>query len=137
MNKHLLKKEFDHAVVKIIPPHTLLIEASAEYIPISNFKQLFTYAGEVIKESGLTRLIFDKRSMRVFDQPSMEWYFIDWKADMADHGLTIHRKILPDHFAFRESVKLGRKKIARENPDGKFNELDIRYSNSVEEALKE
>lgn len=73
--------------------------------------------------------------MNVFDQDSMVWYFVEWKAEMARYGLTAHRKLLPDDEVFQESVKLGREKLARENSDAAFHHLDIRYSKSIAEAI--
>jgi hypothetical protein len=37
---------------------------------------------------------------------------------------------------FEQSVITGRKKIARENPDFKFEKFDIQYCSSIEEAIK-
>lgn len=135
MLKSVLKKEFESAQIIYIPPNCLVVEATTEYIPTDEFKIVFEYTGELVKEFNINRLVFDKRAMRVFDQPSMEWYFTEWKAEMADLNLTVHRKILPDDFAFRESVKVGRKNIARKYPKGKFHELDIKYAKSLDEAL--
>lgn len=130
------KKEFNSALVHHVAPDSLLVKATAEYIPIDEFKEIFNFAGKLVEELKIKRLVFDKRAMRIFDQPSMEWYFTEWKAKMADLGLTKHRKILPDDFAFRESVKVGRKNIARKHPQGKFHDLDIQYASSLEEALE-
>jgi len=130
-----IKKVFNHAEVQHLEPDSLVVRATAEYIPTAEFKEVFDFAGKLVKHLQVKRMIFDKRAMRVFDQPSMEWYFTDWKADMAELGMSVHRKILPEDFAFRESVKVGRKNIAVKYPSGKFHELDIQYAESLEEAL--
>lgn len=128
--------KFLHAEVQYIQPESVLVKATAEYIPIDEFKEVFDYAGNLVERLPIKRLIFDKRSLRIFDQPSMEWYFVEWKSKMAELGLTIHRKILPDDFTFRESVKVGRRNIARKFPEARYRDLDIGYSSSLEEALQ-
>ena len=71
----------------------------------------------------------------VFHQPSMEWYFVEWKEKMYNHGLKTHRKILPKDAVFRQSVKIGRDKINREYPQGKFHKMDIQYFETLDEAI--
>lgn len=115
---------------------TLIAKATDAYIPIEHFKELFNEVGRLTKEKGYKKLIFDKRNLQVFHQPSMVWYFVEWKEEMYDLGLTIHRKILPKDPVFRECVKLGREKIYAENPKGKFHQMDIQYSVDLDDALE-
>ena len=65
----------------------------------------------------------------------MEWYFVEWKEKMYNKGLKTHRKILPQDPVFRQSVKIGREQISEKYPNGKFNLMDIAYSNDLEDAL--
>jgi len=131
-----LKKAFTHAKVYYVESNILLVKATSQYIPIDNFKEVFKYAGALVKELPIKRFIFDKRELRVFHQPSMEWYFTEWKTKMMEEGLYIHRKVLPDDVVFRESVKIGRKNILRKYPSGKFRELDIAYAEDLERAIR-
>lgn len=135
MRKPNLEKEFECASVQYFEPDALVVRATAEYIPSNEFKAVFDYAGKLVEQYRIKRLIFDKRELRVFDQPSMEWYFTEWKTQMSNLGLKVHRKILPEDFAFRESVKVGHKSISQNHPQGKFHELDIQYADSLEEAF--
>lgn len=112
-----------------------IVTATKNYIPIKNFKILFDKVELLIDEFGLEKLVFDKRNLRVFHQPSMEWYFVEWKERVYEKGLHVHRKILPRDSVFRECVKLGREKIYKEYPNAKFNLMDIAYANSVSEAI--
>lgn len=131
------KKEFKHAsinLVKVDEP-TLLVTATATYIPIDQFKNIFNEIAIWVKEHGIRKLIFDKRQLSVFHQPSMEWYFVEWKEQMFDLGLTRHVKILPADEVFRQSVKIGRNKINEGFPHGRFHKMDIRYAESVEQAI--
>ena len=57
----------------------IICELLADYIPIGDFKETFTQIGEIVKAGDFTKFIFDKRSLRAFHQPTMEWYFIHWK----------------------------------------------------------
>lgn len=114
----------------------LLVEAISSYIPIESFKETFNEVGRLVRSHSYTKLIFDKRNLKVFHQPSMVWYFTEWKEEMYDLGLSSHRKILPPDPVFAECVKLGREKLSRENPKAKYHQMDIAYSSSVEEALR-
>ena len=131
------EKEFKHATIYLLPlqPHVAVVEATANYIPLEQFKEIFTFIGELASKKRISKLIFDKRKLSVFHQPSMEWYFVEWKEKMFDAGLKTHRKILPQDEVFRQSVRIGRDKINKAYPLKKFNEMDIQYAQSIEEAL--
>ncbi len=137
MENFIVEKEFKHAKVLTVTnsPNTAIVEALTNYIPLEPFKEIFNFIGELAKKKNLTKLIFDKRKLTVFHQPSMEWYFIEWKEKMFDQGLTIHRKILPADDVFRQSVRIGREKIDKNYPTKKFNQMDIQYAETIEEAL--
>lgn len=137
MNKMIKEKEFKHATIYLLPDQTsvAVVEATANYIPLEHFKEIFNFIGELSSKRKIKKLIFDKRSLSVFHQPSMEWYFIEWKEKMFDTGLTIHRKILPADDVFRQSVRIGREKINKAFPLKKYNLMDIQYAETIEEAL--
>ncbi len=137
MENLIKEKEFKHAIVYTVAnsPKTAIVEATANYIPLEPFKEIFTFIGDLAKKKNLTKLIFDKRKLTVFHQPSMEWYFIEWKEKMFDQGLKTHRKILPTDDVFRQSVRIGREKINATYPEKKFNLMDIQYAETVEAAL--
>jgi len=130
-------KEFAHATVSTVAQHpgVLVLAATKNYIPIEEFKEIFAYIGGLVKKQSFTKLVFDKRALTVFHQPSMEWYFIEWKEEMFGYGLTTHRKLLPEDTIFRESVKIGRSTINRKFPEGKYHQMDIQYFESLDEAI--
>jgi|SRR5688572_14841226 hypothetical protein len=131
------EQNFKHATLKSVEsnPQTLILEATATYIPIEQFKEIFNSIGTIVKEKKISKLIFDKRKLTVFHQPSMEWYFVEWKEKMFDLGLKTHRKILPQDDVFRQSVRIGREKIKSTFPNGKYNEMDIQYAETLEDAV--
>lgn len=129
-------QEFDHATIeKIANKPVLIVTAKDSFIPIEEFKSIFNKAGELVKQHKTKKLIFDKRNLTVFHQPSMEWYFTEWKEEMFDKGLKNHRKLLPDDKVFRQSVKLGRQKIDKDYKDLRLNEMDIKYFEELQEAI--
>ncbi len=130
-------RTFKHAKISRVStqPETVIVEATESYIPLESFKEIFSFIGEVAVKSRIAKLIFDKRKLTVFHQPSMEWYFTEWKEKMFGLGLKTHRKILPDDRIFKESVKIGRDKINKLYPDRKFHQMDIKYTATVEEAI--
>jgi len=137
VKKQSVVQAFKHAVIKSVDthPHVVIVEATSTYIPIEEFKEVFNSIGELVKKNKFSKLIFDKRALTVFHQPSMEWYFVDWKEKMFGLGLKTHRKILPQDAVFRQSVKIGREKIKSMHPNGKYTLMDIQYSETLEEAI--
>ena len=139
MNREMIiEKSFKHANILRVTGNTgvMIVEATTSYIPIEEFKAIFNYIGDSITKQPVTKLIFDKRKLTVFHQPSMEWYFVEWKEKMFDLGLKVHRKILPTDIVFKQSVKIGRDRIKQIFPNGKYNEMDIQYADSIEEAIE-
>jgi hypothetical protein len=65
----------------------------------------------------------------------MEWYFLNWKNKMLEFGLKKHRKILPEEKWFEKMVMIAKEQIMKNNPDNIIHLLDIRYCNSIEEAI--
>ena len=137
MDNKIKEKEFKHASVYLLQgqPKTAVVEATATYIPLDQFKEIFNFIGELTSAKKITKLIFDKRKLSVFHQPSMEWYFVEWKEKMFDAGLKVHRKILPLDDVFRQSVRIGRDKINKTYPNKKFQQMDIQYAETIEEAI--
>lgn len=137
MENLILEKQFKHAIVYMVKNEadTAVVEAISNYIPFESFKEVFIFIGELAERKKLKKLIFDKTKLTVFHQPSMEWYFVEWKEKMFDIGLINHTKILPKDEIFRYSVKIGRDKINKNHPEKKYNKMNIRYAETLEEAL--
>lgn len=134
--KTTLLKELKHArILRVDGQPALIIEATAGYIPFDAFQQIFDETSKLVIAHKIEKLVFDKRQMTTFHQPSMEWYYTQWKEEMLAQGLRKHRKILPDDKLFRHSVQVGREKIFSQYPDAKFTQLDMQYAESIEEAL--
>jgi len=132
--KHFYESE--GAIVSYNDEHKIAIcETTGTFIPFAEFKILFRKISELVENQSIKKFIFDKRSLKTFHQPSMEWYYLIWKKDMYSLGLKVHRKILPQDRIFRECVRLGHEKIKREFPDNMTHLLDIQYAESLEEAI--
>jgi hypothetical protein len=114
----------------------IICELLADYIPIDDFKQAFSKIGEIVKAGDFEKFIFDKRSLRAFHQPTMEWYFIHWKKDMLGYGMKTHRKILPAEKWFEKMVLIAKQQILETYPDNIIDQLDIQYCDTIEEAMK-
>ena len=102
---------------------------------MEDFQNHFNTIGNFIKKNKTVKFIFDKSSLKVFHQPSMEWYHTIWKKEMANYGLKSYRKILPNLQYFKMSVKIGKERIIKENPDFRFEDYDIQYYDTLKEAL--
>lgn len=113
----------------------IICELLSDYVPIEDFKGVFAEIGELVKAGDYTKFIFDKRALRAFHQPTMEWYFIHWKKEMLGYGVKTHRKILPDEQWFEKMVQLAKTQILIQYPDNIINQLDIAYCDTLEEAV--
>ena len=116
---------------------SVVCELTQPYVPIEKFRKIFELVGQVITDYKAERFIFDKRQLKAFHQPSMEWYFVEWKQEMYQHGMRVHRKILPPEDWFEQAVKAGRAQIIKKYPNIVVNELDIQYRNSLLACIKE
>ncbi len=134
-NFELIFEERDAKVFASQEKGIVICELLSDYVPIDNFKSIFLRISEVIKQGGFTKFIFDKRALRAFHQPSMEWYFLHWKNEMLEYGVDQHRKILPAEKWFEKMVMIAKEQILKNNPDNIIEKLDIRYCDSIEEAI--
>lgn len=114
---------------------TIICELLSDYVPIEDFKIAFGEIGQIVKSGDFEKFIFDKRSLRAFHQPTMEWYFIFWKKEMLQYGLKTHRKILPSEKWFEKMVHIAKEQILQSYPDHIIDQLDIKYCDSIEEAI--
>jgi len=135
-NNNQVIQENKYFKINYLPEiRTLLCVSMVEFIPSERFKESFNEMAEFIKRERVDKMIFDKRSLRTFDQASMTWYHIHWKSELKLFGLKSYRKLLPLDKAFRMSVDIGRQKIGREYPDFKFENYDIQYCETLQEAF--
>ncbi len=115
----------------------VVLKFKVAYVPIETFMKVMEQIEAFAKKEKVVKMVFDKSNLTVFHQPSMEWYHTVWKVRMLERGLKRYCKILPNDKLFRESVKIGREKIKKSNPQFDFSKFDIRYCNSLEEALQD
>lgn len=135
-NFSLIFEERDARVYACKDKGMVICELLTDYVPIDIFKDIFLKISDIIKKGGYTKFIFDKRALRAFHQPSMEWYFLHWKNEMLEYGVQKHRKILPDEKWFEKMVMIAKEQIMKNNPDNIIDKLDIKYCNSLEEAIE-
>ncbi len=109
--------------------------ADSEYIPINDFRKVFLAASELVETLKVNRFIFDKRKLRTFHQPSMEWYFAIWKPSLKSKGLVNHYKILPDLEWFAKAVEAGKQEIFKKYGKDILNGININYISSIEELI--
>ncbi|ERM84356.1 hypothetical protein P872_15030 [Rhodonellum psychrophilum GCM71 = DSM 17998] len=129
---------FEERYSKVFVNHSkkiIICELLTDYVPIEDFKNTFLQISEVVKKGDFDKFIFDKRSLRAFHQPSMEWYFLHWKNEMLKYGIVKHRKILPTEKWFEKMVMIAKEQIMKNNPDNIIDQLDIQYCDSIEEAI--
>ena len=107
-----------------------------DYIPITRFKEVFEMLGDEIKSNDFDKFVFDKSKLRTFHQPSMKWYFTEWKTEMINHGVTKHFKVLPELDYFKKAVEAARKPLLAKYPEEILSKLRIEYFETVEEAVK-
>lgn len=113
-----------------------ICEILLPYMPIEDFKNLLLQKGLLIKKFGCRKFIFDKRAIRGFHQPSMEWYYAVWKPKMQEKfGLSVHRKLFTNEEWFRKCVEVGRAEIRRKYPASTVHQMDIKMCETMREAI--
>lgn len=115
---------------------TIGCEIKVEYIPISKFKETFQALAEEVKAGNFEKFIFDKSALKTFHQPSMKWYFTEWKTELLNYGLNKHFKILPDLPWFKKSVEVARKPLLKNYPPEILSQLRIEYYDTVALAFE-
>lgn len=129
--------ESEFAACYVFPEKkTIACEMKVGYVPIQNFKETFYALADEIKAGDFEKFIFDKTALRTFHQPSMKWYFTEWKTEMLQYGLKLHFKILPEIPWFKKSVEVARKPLINNYPKEVIDKLRIEYYDSVELALQ-
>jgi|GEM_PF-892880 len=127
-----------HGAVYYDPGHrAVILKVQITYLPYEQFLLFLQAIEQLADRQPVEVMIFDKSSLRIFHQPSMEWYHVVWKEKMHAKGLRTYRKILPADPLFRESVRIGRERIERENPGFRIDKFDVRYVPSIEAAWAE
>lgn len=111
--------------------------AEEEYIPIDSFKEMFLFLSSMIETVEINHLVFDKKKLRTFHQPSMEWYFAVWKPSIKNKGLTNHYKILPKLDWFEKAVEAGKYEIFKKFSNTIVNGINITYVNSIDDAIND
>ncbi|WP_448518711.1 hypothetical protein [Rhodoflexus sp.] len=135
MDYQLLDNKYAQ-VVALDEAATVICTLKTDYIPAKDFQEIFAIIGDYVKQNQVQKMILDKRNLKVFHQASMVWYHVEWKQEMKQYGLVSYRKLLPQDDFFRKAVEIARKKIVREYPAFHFEDFDIRYCDTMEEALQ-
>jgi hypothetical protein len=117
--------------------NTAYCSAKLEYIPIDFFKESFLKMADAVKGRNWTNFIFDKSALTTFHQPSMEWYYTEWKMMLVKEGLSRHFKILPPLKWFERSVEAGKDEIIKNNPSFDFSLFSVNYVDNLDEAIAE
>ena len=119
----------------VIEEKTVILTFRGEFVPLQAFKELISKVEGLVNTNKIDKMIFDKSSLKVFHQPSMEWYHLEWKTKMLAKGLKTYRKILPQDQLFIQSVQVGREKILKNNPHFDLRKFDIKYCKSIEDGF--
>jgi hypothetical protein len=121
---------------KVKNSHSGLVTTKKDYVPIEKFKTGFLEIAKQAKSNFLKSIIFDKRNLSVFHQPSMEWYYTSWKKELAAANISRHYKILPPLPWFAKSVEAGLSEIKAKHPTFDFSIFTVTYVDSPEEAIE-
>lgn len=106
------------------------------YIPAEDFINSFNQIADILEKTSLESFVFDKRALRAFHQPTMEWYFVEWKNRIYNYGVNKHYKILPPQDWFADCVEAGKASILKNNPSFEFEKFDIKYCDSIIDAIE-
>lgn len=126
-----------HATCYIVDaePNTLLVRTNGEFIPKTQFQELFIAIGHLVVNKKINTLVFDMRSLSVFPTNAVEWYYLVWTELMFYHGLQRHVIIQPKNELFREAAQQSREKLLKHHHESKFIAMDIRYADTLQQAI--
>jgi hypothetical protein len=114
----------------------IVIQSHAPFISGSDFKDTFNSASEAIARYRLKTCIFDKRSLLIFHQPSLIWYYKFWKPQQLEkYGVDDHRKILPKDELFKSAVRSGFELVKNRMDTAYLNQITIQYYPNLSDAI--
>ena len=123
-------------VSKLTNPATFICRILTPYVPEEDFKKLVMQATFIAQKTGCDRFVFDKRLLKTFHQPSMEWYYVHWKPLMFNEfQLKKHRKLFMMEEWWLKCIEVGRNEIYRKHPHNICHTLDIKVAKDLEDAL--
>ncbi|MGF1532453.1 MAG: hypothetical protein ACFCUI_02020 [Bernardetiaceae bacterium] len=116
--------------------NVIICQMLQSYTEIDNFKAMLYKKAELIEQYGCDLFVFDKRSIRGFHQPSMEWYYLEWKPEMYRRfGLRVHRKLFTTETWFLKCIEAGRAEIKRRDPGSIVHTMDITIVDTIAQAI--
>ncbi len=136
-NSELLATFPDANLYRYPEKNILMLQALSGFISHDDFKEVHFSVGNYIKLYKPDKYIFDKRSLRVFQEKSRRWYFLVWKTEMYKEGLRKIHKILPYDEIFRFQVEGVRADLDLDlkNKTAVYRDMEICYFEDVEDAL--
>ena len=66
----------------------------------------------------------------------MEWYFLTWKQEILNYGLSSHRKVLPPYTLFKECVDACKGQMLSNTEHHFLTKIDLQYFDSVKECVE-
>ncbi len=116
--------------------NTIICELLLPYTPIDKFMGVLQKKAQLIQAYGCDKFVFDKRAIKGFHQPTMEWYYLEWKVEMYHkYGLSVHRKLFSNEDWFLKCIEAGRAEIKRKDPGSIVHTFDIKVCQTLEEAV--
>lgn len=117
-------------------PTVFICKILMPYVLEDDFKKLILQCTTIAQKTGCDKFIFDKRLLRTFHQPSMEWYYVHWKPLMYQQfQLKKHRKLFIMEEWFLKCIEVGRNEIYRKHPTNVCHTLDIKVCKDLEDAI--
>lgn len=115
----------------------ILCKLLQAYTPIDDFMNLLKQQMTIIEMYGCEKFIFDKRAIRGFHQPSMEWYYLTWKVEAYKRfGLEKHRKLFTKEEWFLKCIEAGRAQIKLKDPGSIVHSFDIQVCDDLADAMR-
>ncbi|MGF1533633.1 MAG: hypothetical protein ACFCUI_08010 [Bernardetiaceae bacterium] len=134
------QKVFEDLLAKLdlIDGKVLLCTIKTDYIPSAHFRELFSRIEAQVKAAQISKFILDGRSLRVFQQSVMSWYYLKWRTEMLKkYGLKAYREIEPEPAFIKESIQAGKEKLHQDNPWFNFSVFDFKCCKNLEDAINE
>lgn len=122
-------------VLYINTKYTLICQITAD-INLLKFKEELLHLLQIVQKLKVRQLVIDRRNMFTLHFPSLEWFYSVWLPHMIKLGVRTLHIILPENELFRFSLKLGKDKILKKNPELSHQSFSPHFHKTLQEALQ-
>ncbi|HAS45859.1 MAG TPA: hypothetical protein DCS93_35585 [Microscillaceae bacterium] len=122
-------------VLHIASKQALVCQINAD-INLKKFKEALLQLIPIVQKFRIRQLIVDRRNMFTIHFPSLEWFYSIWLPQMIKSGVRKFHIVLPENDLFKFSLRIGKQKIMKENPQLLHENLPPHFYKNLQEVFQ-